>query len=83
VYRTNAGQFFTREGQPVKGLPRGFSDILYIRDGGKACFIECKSPGGVVSPDQEKFLHDMRSIGAVAGVARSIDDALDLCGLIP
>lgn len=34
VYRCNAGQFYTRSGQRVSGLPRGFADLLFVGNDG-------------------------------------------------
>jgi len=83
VFRTNAGQFYTKDGQPVSGLPKGFSDILFIRHGGKPAFIELKYGKNKPTPEQEKFLQRMRDLGALAGVARSVDEAMRICELKP
>jgi hypothetical protein len=42
VFRTNAGQFYIKSGQPVSGLPKGFSDILFVGNDGVSCFVEVR-----------------------------------------
>ena len=81
VFRTNAGRYYTRSGQTVTGLPRGFSDILFIRQDGRACFVELKKKGNKASPEQEKFISKMQSMGALAGVAYTPEQAAQICGI--
>lgn len=58
------------------GLPKGFSDLFgFRRSDGRAVFIEVKAPGGRVRSEQVKFIEKMREYGALAGVARSVEDA--------
>lgn len=91
IFRTNAGEFwqgkrvFSKEfNQPVlinlkkvEGLPKGFSDLCGCRrSDGRAVFIECKTSTGRVRPEQEQFLAAMQEAHALAGVARSVEDAL-------
>lgn len=93
MFRTNAGEFFQGQrvyskefGQPVlihlkrvEGLPAGYSDLSGVRRcDGRAVFIECKTPAGRVRPEQEQFLTAMREARALAGVARSVGDALKI-----
>ena len=91
VFRTNAGEFwqgtqvFSKQyNRPVllnirkvAGLPQGFSDLLFIDEKG-AAFIEVKTPVGVVSREQERFIEQMQQLGQRAGVARSVEDALNI-----
>jgi len=79
VYRTNAGQFYTKEGQRVGSLPKGFADILFIGTDGIACFIECKVRGYKPTPEQAVFIERMLSLGARAGIAHSVDEAVRIC----
>lgn len=93
MFRTNAGDFwqgdlvYSREfGQRVlinlkrvEGLPKGYSDLSGVRDGdGKAVFIEVKTQKGRISQEQKKFIKRMQSAGAIAGVCRSVEDAVKL-----
>lgn len=93
MFRTNAGEFwqgqrvFSREfNQPVlinlkkvEGLPKGYSDLSGVRRAdGRAVFVECKTPTGRVRPEQEQFITAMREAHALAGVARSTEEAIFL-----
>ena len=57
------------------GLPPGFSDLFGVAAGGRAVFIEVKSPTGRLRPEQENFLRQMAKMGAYSGVANSVEDA--------
>jgi len=82
VFRTNAGRYYTKSGAHVSGLPKGFTDILFFRPDGQACFIECKLPGGKPTPEQAAFIARMQSYGSLAGVAYNVNEALAICGLL-
>lgn len=89
LFRTNAGTMWQgeiatlpngerilRNLRRVQGLPAGHSDLAGVRIGdGRAVYIEVKTPTGKVRPEQENFLRRMREAGALAGVARSVEDA--------
>ena len=90
-FRTNSGEFYQGEQiysnqfkqdvlinlRRVSGLPKGFSDLLFIGDGNIA-FIECKSHTGRVSTEQIKFIEQMRMLHHNAGIARSAEDAIEI-----
>ncbi len=77
VFRVNTGTVKTEHGVFSTGVPKGFSDLFVVRKGdGRAVFIEMKKPGGRVRPEQVTFLHTMQEQGALAGIARSVDDAI-------
>jgi hypothetical protein len=80
VARANVGLFFTKDGRPVStGLPAGFSDLFgHRREDSKAFYIEVKTPTGRIRPEQQRFIDAMRARGAIAGVARSVEDAVRL-----
>ncbi|HCW79764.1 MAG TPA: VRR-NUC domain-containing protein [Ruminococcaceae bacterium] len=63
----------------VDGLPAGFSDLLFVGPGNVA-FVETKNEVGHLRPEQKNFLKRMHSMGYVAGVARSVDEAVKLIG---
>ena len=77
IFRANVGQGFTMDGRKFStGLPKGFSDLFGFRiSDGKAFFIEVKSPTGKIRPEQQNFIDRMRQNGALAGIARSVEDA--------
>ena len=93
LFRTNAGEFYQGQRvwskefgqtvlinlQKVEGLPKGYSDLSGVRKAdGRAVFIEVKTPTGRVRDEQVAFITAMRGIGAIAGVARSPEDAINL-----
>jgi hypothetical protein len=53
---------------------------LYGAVNGRHFEIEVKRPGGVLSPIQEARLRQWADAGALAGVARSVEDALRIVG---
>lgn len=62
----------------------GVSDVLGILpDDGRMLAIELKSKRGTVSPEQMVFLERVAKDGGVSGVARSLQDVIDIirCGL--
>ena len=81
VFRTNAGHYFTKSGHRVSGLPKGFSDLLFIGPGGNVCFIECKIQGNKASPEQTQFIERMKTLGARAGIAHTVAEAAQICEL--
>jgi penicillin-binding protein-related factor A (putative recombinase) len=55
---------------------KGKADILGIYQG-KFLAIEVKRPSGVLSPEQELFLYNIRKHGGIAIVARDVDDLIN------
>ena len=80
TFRINVGSGYTKDGRYFHtGDPAGFSDLFGVRHSdGKAFFIEVKKPGGKVRPEQENFIKKMNARGAIAGIARSPEDAIKL-----
>lgn len=79
VYRANVGKVRTTDGRYFDtGLPKGFPDLFGFRLDGQIFFIEVKNQKGKVRPEQELFIRRARQQGALAGVARSVDDALKI-----
>jgi len=58
------------------GACKGISDLVAVKDG-ITLWIECKSPKGRLSRDQEAFREAIESHGGVYIVARSIDDLVE------
>lgn len=79
AHNHTVGQFYTKYGGVVNIGHHGEADIWghRIRDG-KALYIEVKLPGENPRPDQRKFLDAMTAKGAIAGVAHSVDEALEI-----
>lgn len=80
TFRANVGVFFTKDGRPIRtGLPKGFSDLFgFRRSDGRIFFIEVKTEKGKLRDDQIHFLEMMKTLGAIAGVARSPQEAIDI-----
>ena len=91
-FRCNAGEFWQgrRVYSPaykqdilldiraVKGLPKGFTDLLYVSPYGRVAFIEVKKPGGKIRSEQAKFIERVRSMGFRAGIAHNVEEAKGL-----
>lgn len=77
LFRGNVGSGFTYDGRHFDtGLPKGFSDLFGFRKSdGRAVFIEVKTETGRVRPEQVNFIQKMQVYGALAGIARSVEDA--------
>lgn len=81
VFRRNTGLYYTKDGRPVQIGKQGQADLSGHRCAdGKAWYIEVKMPGEEPRPDQRKFLEAMRRTGAIAGVAHSVDEAINIVG---
>lgn len=80
IFRMNVGTARTEDGRYLStGVPAGFSDLFGVRlSDGKAVFIEVKTKSGRVSEKQKHFIEVMKNAGAVAGVCRSVQEAVRL-----
>lgn len=91
-FRCNAGEFWQGRKvyspaykqdilidiRAVKGLPKGFTDLLYVSPYGRVAFIEVKAPGGKIRSEQIKFIERVRSMGFRAGIAHNIEEAKEI-----
>ena len=80
MFRINVGSGKTVDGRYFNtGVPPGFSDLFGFRkNDGKAVFIEVKSTKGIPTAKQIKFLETVRKNGAIAGIARSAEEAIKI-----
>ena len=83
VYRCNSGTIKLPGGKVFRGMPAGFSDIMLIKPDGTCCFIETKIGKNKTTEQQDAFIEKMRRFNCLAGVARSVADALRICGIEP
>jgi len=60
------------------GLCVGSADIIGISPGGRFLAVEVKAPKGVTSFEQQRFIDHVNKTGGIAGVARSVDEAVSL-----
>ena len=80
MFRVNVGTGYTQDGRYFNtGVPKGFPDLFGFRKSdGKAVFIEVKTPKGRPSAEQKKFLEIMQKYGAISGICRSKEEAINL-----
>ena len=83
AWRVNSGTFAeqNRDGTTRyirANSQRGMSDIMGILRDGRTLAIEVKSATGRMRPGQQEFLDLITAAGGVAGVCRSVDDAVQL-----
>jgi VRR-NUC domain len=57
------------------GVVAGVPDLCVIAPSGRAFFIEVKTPGGRLSPEQHAIFDHLVTLGTPAAIVRSIDDA--------
>lgn len=84
-WRQNSGTFAERNRDGSTryiraNTARGMSDVMGVMKDGRTLAIEVKSRTGRMRPGQEEFLQTIRSAGGVAGVCRSVEDAVRLLG---
>lgn len=60
------------------GLCRGSSDLVGIGPGGRFLAIEVKTDAGRTTRQQEAFIDAVIRAGGIAGIVRSVEDALAL-----
>lgn len=80
VFRNNQG-FATYKKAVVKyGVANpGGSDLIGINQNGIFIAIEVKTDKGRVTKDQQNFIDFILRMGGMAGVARSVKEALEIC----
>lgn len=82
VWRNNTGVARQANGRVIRyGLCVGSSDLIGLTSEGQFVAIELKASRGRLSHEQELFLALVRRNGGLAGVARSVTEALSLVGI--
>lgn len=77
--RRSNGAVFIPEPRPLHaGLCVGSSDIIGITPTGRFLAVEVKTKIGRATDEQKRFIDAVRRKGGIAGIARSVDDALEL-----
>lgn len=80
VARINAGAYKTPDGRFIRfGFP-GCPDVLGQMKDGRILMIEVKSEDGRVTPDQAHMIAVSRAHNGVAGIARSVEEAMAIVG---
>ena len=80
LFRINVGKVRTPDGRFFDtGVPQGFSDLFGFRKSdGKAVFVEVKTPSGRPTERQKHFLETVKKLGAIAGIAHSTEEAINI-----
>lgn len=90
LFRNNTGTLRDQHGRPVQfGLCKGSADLIgwttrtVTQDmvGQQVAVftsIEVKTPTGRIRPEQQQWLNAVQAAGGIAGVARSVGEAMDL-----
>lgn len=79
VFRANVGVFKQGDRFISTGLPKGFPDLFGFRKkDGKIFFIEVKNAKGRLSEGQKLFADFIKNYPVIYGVARSIEEALEI-----
>lgn len=76
VLRTNSGVYFDSQGNRITIGFKGLSDLVGFRPDGRFFALEIKTPTGRATEEQMRFLDFCVTHGAIAGIARSEEDAL-------
>ena len=77
---TGGAKFPDKYGKPqfVRFGFKGSPDIHGMMSDGRAMYLEVKSPRGRVREEQKRFLDKVIGAGAVGGVVRSADEAVQI-----
>lgn len=79
VFRCNVGKVRLQDGRWFDtGLPRGHADLYGFRRDGQIFYIEVKVRPNRPTKVQKDFLAKMRDYGALAGVAYSVVEAMNI-----
>ena len=79
VLHKDAGQVTLTNASMVKfGLMVGSADIIGISPTGKFLAVEIKTSKGCATKEQLRFIEAVNNAGGIAGIARSVSDALEL-----
>ncbi len=90
LFRNNTGTLRDQHGRPVQfGLCKGSADLIGWRTvtitpemvGQQVAVftsIEVKTPTGRIRQQQQQWLNAVQAAGGIAGVVRSVEDAMDL-----
>lgn len=79
AFRNNVGVAKTDTGSVIRfGLTVGSSDLIGWTASGRFLAIEVKRPGKNPTKEQRNFLDAVTKAGGIAGVARSVEDAVEI-----
>lgn len=78
IHRTGGSVTLADARMIQAGLTKGGADIIGVAPDGRFLAVEVKTETGRIRPEQEVFLQVVRKAGGIAGVARSVEEALQL-----
>lgn len=79
IFRTNVGKVRLPDGRWFDtGLPKGHADLYGVKRDGRVFYIETKIAPRKLTKEQCYFLKRMLAQGAHAGVAYSVEEALQI-----
>lgn len=79
LWRANAGKLHTKDDRIIKLFPKGFPDTVGFRKSdGKFIVIEVKTDKGRLRPEQEKFKAFAEKQNILYGIARNVNDAIQI-----
>ena len=82
VFRNQGGRYQLKDGRWLSsGLCVGASDLIGWTRDGRFLAVEVKSPGGRLTPEQERFLGAVRDAGGVAFSCHTAEEAGTLLGI--
>lgn len=81
VWSNEFNQYVLINLRPIQGCPEGTPDLQFLGDNNTVAFIECKDEKGKTRKEQDKFLEIMNLYGIKAGVARSVEEAMEIIGV--
>lgn len=76
VMRTNSGVYYDSNGNRIRVGFKGLSDLVGYNQDGQFFALEIKTPAGKASKEQLAFIEKCYRDGAIAGFARSVEDAV-------
>jgi hypothetical protein len=76
VFRNNTGAVKDGERFIRYGLCKGSSDIIGLTPDGRFLAVEVKTRTGRPTKEQQQFIDAINQQGGIAGIARSVEDAL-------
>jgi hypothetical protein len=76
VFRNNTGAVKDGDRFIRYGLCKGGSDIVGLTPSGTFLAVEVKTPKGRATKEQLDFICAINQQGGIAGIARSVEDAL-------
>ena len=81
VLRMQVGRFKTIDNRWIDVGTKGCPDLLYLGNNGQTTWIEVKTSSGRLSVEQLSFHMHLRNMGHKVGVARSVEDALNIADI--